>query len=197
MQLANDKSPALVEDTERNAIIGGSEIKSHLIRVLTPSEIMRTLPSIGNGANNSVHHVHHPNVPSGSCPSPAPLQQQHHHQQQPHHPVAFQQHLQQQQQQQLHHHHSAVNATVHFVGLKYRPGNSCGMRIFEMDSLDQFVWILFIFFFSLSVSSPHFFLVEFSLLATLFRMNGRIKPSVHAYLSMIILILLISFAIFL
>jgi hypothetical protein len=28
-------------------------------------------------------------------------------------------------------------------------------------------------------------------------MNGRIKPSVHAYLSMIILILLISFAIFL
>ena len=155
MQLANDELPAVVEDTGRNTVTGG--IESHGIRVLTPSEIMRTLPSIGNAANNSVHHVHHPNVPSGSCPSPAPLQQQnhhhlHHHQQHhqylhQHHPVALQQHLQQQQQQQqLHHHHPAVNATVHFVGLKYRPDNSCGMRICGMDSLDQFGWILFIFF---------------------------------------------------
>jgi hypothetical protein len=36
--------------------------------------------------------------------------------------------------------------TVHFVGLNYRPGNSCGMRIFGMDSLDRFGWILFVSF---------------------------------------------------
>jgi hypothetical protein len=200
MQLASDEGPVVVvEEPPVGRNVAG--IESHGIRVLTPSEIMRTLPSIGTAANNGVQHAQHPNLPSGPCPSPAlPLQQQHHHhhhlhQQQHHHhhqylhhhPVALQQHLQQQQQQQqqLHHHHPAVMTPVHFVGLKYRPGNSCGMRIFGMDSIDRF-WMDSFHFDSTPFRSPPPFLFRwnfslFDFLGYSFfpRMSGGINPSTH------------------
>lgn len=82
---------------------GGSRVESHGIRVLTPSEIMRTLPSIGN--NNASMTGHQNNY--GGCGQqlahhPLPLPQSLHHH-----------HL---QQQQLHLHHAAAMATATVLG---------------------------------------------------------------------------------